>query len=405
MAPYRIGIIGTGGRSVCYGRTYAQCDQTEVVALADPVPEHRRIMAERSGIDNEPAEYDDWRDLLAEHAGLDGVVISSPNHCHTEPAVASFEQGLPVALEKPIATTQEDCERIIDAERANNGRSLVGFVLRSTPFYSIIHRLLSEGAIGQLVSLQTDELPGKGVSSIMTRSPWRRHTATSGGAMLEKSCHDLDILNWMMMCRPVSLTSYGGRRIFTPNPSLPETCDECGVAETCQYYKKPTFSSHEDKGEEILHQFIREDARCIYNIDKDIVDVQNIAIEYESGAVATFMLTFNCTGPQAGRNFHAVGQKGRIWGNLHAKSVQHFDNAAGEMTTHDASGDGSGHGGGDRVHALELVRMIEDPDYRPAQNAYAGYLSAVMCFASDVSRTERRRVDFRYRSNGYVAVV
>ena len=407
----KIAIIGTGARSCAYARPYSQSGQVDIVALADPDANHRKVMVKRSGVPRGFAEYDDWRHMLGEQKDLDGVVICTPNHLHADPAIACLERGLPIALEKPLATTKADCERIVDAERANNGRTIVGFVLRSTPFYLAIHRLLSSGAIGQIVSVQADELPGWGVSSIMNRSPWRRFERVGGGAILEKCCHDMDILNWMMAsceastgCRPASLNSYGGRLIFRPNPALPEKCDACGQAAQCKYYKKPALASQEDKGEAELHDFIRMDDRCIYNIDKSNVDTQCVAIEYENGAVANFMMTFNTGGPRSGRNFHAVGHKGRVWGNMAEHKVYHYDNAANKTAEYDTSGDGSGHGGGDRVHAFELIRMVEDANYRPDQNAMAGYLSAVMCFAADISRVERRRVDLLYREGGYVDI-
>jgi predicted dehydrogenase len=320
--------------------------------------------------------------------------------------MACLERGLPIALEKPLATTKKDCETIVWAEKnPDMGRVLLGFVLRSTPFYSKIHEIISSGAIGRIVSIQADELVGLSVTSIMNRSDWRRYISKSGGSMLEKCCHDMDILNWMVGCRPTSLTSYGGSRIFRPDTNLPETCDICPHASSCLYDKTPRLSPHEDEGERTLHQFIREDNRCICNIDKDTADVQNVAIEYESGAVVNFMLNFNCIGPRAGRNFHAVGAKGRVWGNLHDATVYYHDNLAGETLTFNAAGDGSGHGGGDRRHALLLLKMMEDAEFVPAQNASAGYLSAVMCFASDVSRTEERRVDFTYAADGTVAFI
>ena len=404
MEKRKVAFIGTGGRSVCYASAYTQSDDLDIVALADPSAENRKLMATRSGLTDGYGEYDDWREMLADHPALDGAVIASPNDMHADQAVACLERGLPIALEKPLATTKEDCELIIDAERANNGKTLIGFVLRSTPFYSKIHDLIVSGAIGQVVSIQADELPGLGVSSIMNRSPWRRHHRMSGGSMLEKSCHDLDILNWMMGDRVLSLSSYGGNLIFRPNPALPLSCDECGVSETCHYFKRPTLSAHEDSAERDLQQFVREESRCIYNIDKDVMDVQSITLQYESGAVATFMLNFHCMGERAGRNFHAVGQKGRIWGNLGENRVHLHDNLSDELSVFDTAGDGSGHGGGDRHHALELVRMMAEPDYRPEQNAYAGYLSAIMCFASDLSAREGRQINFRYRSNGFVDI-
>ena len=404
MKKLRVAFIGTGGRSVCYARAYGAHQDINVVALADPRPENRKTMADRSGLANGFTEFDDWRDMLDAHNDLDGVVICTPNYLHAGQAVACLERGLPVALEKSLATTQEDCERIVAAEQANGGRVLLGFVLRTTPFYSKIYEWISGGAIGQIVSIQADELPGLGVTSIMNRSQWRRHSAQSGGSMLEKCCHDMDILNWMMACRPVSLTSYGSTAIFVPDESLPERCDDCNVAARCLYYKKPLFSAHEDKAEELLHEFVHEDNRCIYNIDKDITDVQSICLEYENGALANFMLNQNCMGPRTSRNFHAVGKKGRIWGNLSEKEVFWHDNLSGNTTSFDARGDGSGHGGGDLRHALLLHRMMSDPGYTPDQSAYAGYLSAVMCFASDRSRTCGQRINFRYRSDGFITL-
>jgi predicted dehydrogenase len=375
-----------------------------MVALSDPDQQHRKAMKTQAGLPKDIPEFDAWQDMLREIPDLNGVVICTPNFLHADQAVACLERGLPIALEKPLATTQKDCERIIAAEASNGGRVLLGFVLRSTPFYSKIHEVISNGVIGKVVSIQADELPGRGVTSIMNRSPWRRYVTTSGGSMLEKSCHDMDVLNWMMGCKPSALTSYGSSLIFTPKATLPMTCDDCKEASTCLYYKTPSFSAHEDRGEQVLHQFIREDNRCIHNIDKDIADVQGMCIEYESGAVANFMLTFNCSGPRAGRNFHAVGTKGRVWGNLGEAKVFVHENLSGETVGYDARGDGSGHAGGDRLHALLLRQMMQDPDFRPEQDAKAGYLSAVMCFAADLSRSRRQTVRFEYGRSGLVTL-
>ena len=403
MKKVKVGFIGCGARSAgAYARQYDELDNVEIAALADPAAGNRKALIDRLCGGEAPAQYDHWRDMLAEHT-LDGVVIATPNHVHADPAVDCLEAGIPVALEKPLASTKVDCERIISAEKANNGRTLIGFVLRSAPFYTIAHRLIAEGAIGQIVSLQADELVGYNVSSIMSRSPWRRLSRFSGGAFLEKCCHDIDLINWVMGCRPVSISSYGGSMIFNPNPSLPDRCDDCGQAKTCRYYGAPAVEKADERDEALMHRYVRSESdRCIYNIDKDGVDNQSAAIEYENGSIANLMMTFNAAGPRSGRNLHAVGLKGRVWGNLADKVVYHYDNQTDKVTEHDASGDGTGHGGGDRIHALQLVKMMEDPKYRPAQDASAGYLSAVMCFASDLSRVERRRIDLTYGEDGFI---
>lgn len=396
----RIAFIGTGGRSLSYAKAYQPAEDVEVAAIADPLEGNRKAFRLRSGIPECP-EFSDWRRMLDEITDLHGVVVATPNHLHTEQALAVLERGLPLALEKPLATTPADCEAIFHAATQPGRRSLLGFVLRSTPFYSKIKELIDDGAIGRLVAVDADELVGYAVSSIVSRSSWRRWEATSGGLMLEKCCHDMDLLNWICEGRPVRVSSMGGSRIFTPSAVLPDECDKCHVADDCNYFDEPKISDHEDESEAMLHRYV-EPGQCIYNIDKDIVDTQSVQLEFSSGVLVNFLLSLNCAGPRASRNFHAIGQRGRIWGNLHEAVVRHYDNATGQLHEYSARGDGSGHGGGDRIHALELCRMIEDREYQPDQDVRAGYLSAMLCFAADLSRRENRSVALRYHDSGRI---
>ena len=399
MSTYRVALIGCGLRSCSYAGPYAATEEIEIAGLADPDPRQRTILKQVCGLPESVPEYDDWRQMLGDHPELDGAVISSPTQFHADQATACYEQGLPIALEKPLAQDKSGCERIIDAERANNGRTLIGFVLRSTPFYSTIHQLISTGRIGRVLSLQADEMPGWFVTSLMLRSPWRRHSLISGGSMLEKSCHDMDILNWLAGSRPVEINSFGGRLVYNANPELPESCPGCPVSGTCKYYQSPSTTHEEGQG---TRAFKCQDLRCIYNIDKDLMDTQSVSIEYENGAVANFMLSLHAAGKQAGRNLHVVGTRGRIWGNMDLNSIGVFDNLSDETEEISLATDGTGHGGGDRNHALILREMMADADFRPGQDAQAGYLSAVMSFAADRSVAERRRVSLRYCDDGYV---
>ena len=141
---------------------------------------------------------------------------------------------------------------------------------------------------------------------------------------------------------------------------------------------------------------------CIYNVDKDVADNQSVSIEYANGTIANFMLSFNCSGPRSGRNFHAIGTKGRIWGNVDDNEFWIFDNQSGKPSKIELGQVVCGHSGGDEGHALELVKMMTDPAYVPAQDDYAGYLSNAVCIAADISRTEKRRIAFRYDSDGFI---
>jgi predicted dehydrogenase len=397
MGKYRVGFIGTGARAIVYARTYAQNDNIEVAALCSPDARHRKLLAEKAGLDNDFAEYDDYLKMLDEQ-NLDGVVIASPNNLHALHACECIRRKLPVALEKPLEVDMKGCEGIVDAEADCNAQVLLGFVLRKAPFYAKIKELFDAKVIGKVISIQADELPGFGVTSTLLRSPWRKYISTSGGVMLEKSCHDMDIFNWILESRPVSLNCYGGKNIFNDNILLPDSCETCKHSKECNYFMKSKLSEHEHADEGLMHSFI-EGAECIFNSNSNIADVQSVNIEYENNTVVSFMLTLNCSGQRSDRNFHAVGNRGRIWGNAHERKLFWHDNLSNETVEYDCSGDGSGHGGGDKLHALELLKMMHDRNYYPRQNGEAGYLSAAMCFAADKSMNERRRINFRYEND------
>ena len=393
---YRVGIIGAGNRARPHAAEYHRCGDVAVAAIADPVPAQRRRLIEAAGLSNSVAEYDDLQAMLAAEQ-LDGVVITTPNHLHADHAVPCLERGLPVLLEKPLATTPEDCLRIVRAEQRTAGRMLLGFVLRSTPFYAKIRDLLAGGAIGRVFAIQADEIPSLSVTSGMNRSPWRRYTGPSGGTMLEKCCHDMDIFNWLMESRPTALASFGGRRIILPDPSKPRHCRDCAEAESCLYHPRRVRPLATD---EQLAQW--RDAECIYNLEKDTKDLQSVCIEYETGGLVNFLLAMVCGGDKGQRNFAAQGTTGRLWGNSSEHTIHVYDYFTRETATHHLLVDRSGHGGGDRAHILLLRRMMQDPDYVPAQGGTAGYLSAMMCFAADRSCDERRRIAFEYDPSGEI---
>ena len=404
MNKYRIGFIGTGGRSVNYGKHYAGRDDMEIVALADPLPHNRGAFSNMVQLGDGVEEFDDWNDMYRARDDLDAVVICSPNHVHADQAVPFLERGLPIMLEKPIAITPQDCDRLLAAERHNGGRAAVGFVLRSTPFYATIERLVREQRVGVPYAFLADELIGWGVTSIINRNEFKRHRATYGSLILSKCCHDVDILNWMADARPVAVHSFGRRNVFNPNPALPETCEDCRVADTCKYYKAPAMAAGENAGDAVNFQFMRDNNRCIYNIDKDVIDTQTVSLEYETGAMATFTVALNCVGPRTGRTFQAIGPRGRIWGEFPESRVYVHDNSDEQTEELDCQGDDSGHGGGDRTLAMELLSMMEDPDYRPLHSLQAGYDSAIACMAIDIARQERRQVEITWDAEGFARI-
>lgn len=402
--PLKIAVIGAGARAMeGYCKHFQKFSPTpSFVAIAEPNPVFLQRAIEELGLNLDKVHtYPSWEQLLKEETNLDAAVIGTPNYLHHGPAMALLERGVPIVLEKPMAANESDC---YDIHRMATQRGVLvqlGFVLRSTPFYGKIKELLSLGAIGQILSIQADELVGPFVTSMLFRGGWRRLSRYSGGAMLEKGCHDMDLLNWMTESRPVMINSIGGRRFFTPNPLFADRCPDCIAKNTCIYAQdsgKEDVDKHERK---MLDHLSQADA-CIYNIDSDIYDHQSVQILYENGAIANFMLNFNTPGPRSGRNIHIVGTRGRIWGNPNECIVYHHENSAARTAEHKIVMDGSGHGGGDRHHALTFLETVTRRQSVAVSSTWDGYLSAIMCFASDRSVAEKRHVSLRYAENGRI---
>lgn len=390
----RIAIIGSGDRALQGYCTHFQSftPAPRFVAMAEPDPAAlQRTLTALNLRQDEIRVYPSWEPLLEKETDLDAAVIGTPNHLHHGPAMVLLGRKVPLILEKPLAISAEQCYEIHHAATLNRVPVQLGFVLRSAPFYLKIKEILASRAIGEIVSIQADELVGWMVTSMMIRSHWRRYRRLSGGSMLEKCCHDMDLLNWMTESRPAAIHSFGGRRIFTPNPAVGNHCTECAVKDTCSYGYDAT--PREDRK---LRECVYDVNACTYNSDGDMADHQSVQVLYENGVIANFMLTFNAWGPHGNRNMHIVGTRGRIWGNLNDSKVYHFENGPAQMHEHRIVMDGSGHGGGDRPHAAAFLETVLGRRARPAAGTWEGYLSAMMCFAADRSMTEGRRVHLEY---------
>jgi predicted dehydrogenase len=399
---YKIAIIGCGARSIAYAKNLTASEEIELVACADPDIEHLRTMLSYTSVKEEDIRiYKDWKDLCENEKDLDGAAVITPNYLHHLPAAEIIKRHIPLALEKPLTNTMKDSEFLLEVVKEHRPQLLMGFVLRSTPFYQKIREILDSGKIGSVISIQADELVTPGVSSVISRSPWRRHSALSGGTMMEKCSHDMDLINWFAGGRPIAVNSFGGSLLFRPNPNLPKKCEDCKLKDDCLYFREPPFS--QAAGDATLQKTLDDSmSKCIFNIDKDVSDNQVVSILYSNGVIANFTLAFNCRGQRAGRNIHIIGTCGRVWGNIDENQIGVCNTATGVSEIIDIPVTETGHNGGDRRHALTLLDMMKDPAYQPNQDAYAGYLSNALCIAADISAAEARQIRFQYDANGFI---
>lgn len=195
MTAIRVGIIGTGNIAATHLRAYAEFpDRCVVVALADTAPGRAREKAAEAGLPD-ARSYDDPLDML-DAEELDLVSIATPPATHAELAIAFLRRGTGVLVEKPMAASLEECDRMIEAARESNAMlSVVG----QNRFRDDVIRLkavLDSGLIGPLSHMRIDSAWWRGLSyyDLAWRGTWE---SEGGGPTLNHAIHHIDLALWL----------------------------------------------------------------------------------------------------------------------------------------------------------------------------------------------------------------
>jgi len=163
-------------------------ERIAVVAVADIQPEAVAGATEQLGC----AGTDDWRELLTEFE-VDALLICTPHHLHTEPAIAALRAGKHVLVEKPMAPTVEECELMVAAAHKSDAVLMVAENYCYDPGLQKMKCLIEEGAIGQITGLRLlqanpDFYPPPG--------HWRWSAQCGGGVMLDPGVHHCALARW-----------------------------------------------------------------------------------------------------------------------------------------------------------------------------------------------------------------
>jgi len=209
----RIGVIG-------YGRRISGILERIVEGSGGEITVEAVHDVSADAIEQAKEQYPDIRvydsvDELVTQADLDWIFIGSFNAMHRDHALAAINADKHVFCEKPLATTKQDSLDMLAARRKHPDKEfVVGFVLRYSLFYNTMKSWIDEGRLGDLISMELNETltPQHGAAM---QGNWRRKRELSGPMVLEKCCHDIDLLLWLTGTRPARIASFGGRDFFT----------------------------------------------------------------------------------------------------------------------------------------------------------------------------------------------
>ncbi len=335
----RVGIIGLGYRLGYLARVFSAArDDFHVVAYVDPAPAGLPYATEH-GV-SVGKRYDSLDEML-DAEQLDLLMVGSPNHLHLEHIRIGLERGLKMFTEKPVVTSVEDTIALAELiARFGSDNLMVGLVLRYAPLYVDLRKAQQQGLLGDVTSIEASEHIPPYHGAFFMRD-WRRYERYSGSFMLEKCCHDLDLYNGVMGCRPAYVSSFGGRRTFVP-ANAPTNL---GVNDMEVYHRKPSGWMGSDK---------------VFDGDGDIIDFQTAMVQYENGAALTFHTNLNV--PDDFRRFAVMGVKGMAEGDFIRNFLRVTDSRTADRlvdTTYNTSGL-SQHYGADEQMAEDILKHMVD---------------------------------------------
>ncbi|MFD7644420.1 Gfo/Idh/MocA family protein [Kitasatospora sp. NPDC059795] len=182
--------------------------------------------------------FADCRDLAARPRLADAAVVATQDNQHTEPVEALAAAGYHLLLEKPMATTEEDCLRIVRAAEDAGVLLTVCHVLRYTTCTRTLKELIDSGRLGEVESIQHLEPVGWWHQAhSFVRGNWRREDESSP-MLPAKSSHDVDRLLYLMGRPPERVSSFGGLAHFNERnrpAAATDNCLDCPVEPTCPY--------------------------------------------------------------------------------------------------------------------------------------------------------------------------
>ncbi|MCB1502210.1 MAG: Gfo/Idh/MocA family oxidoreductase [Bauldia sp.] len=199
----KIGILGSGFMGQTHARAYAKLPGVEIVAVSSQgMDKAEKLAAEVGG----RAVTDDR--AIIEDPAIEAISNTLPTPLHAAATIAALEAGKHVLLEKPFALTAEGCDDMIAAARATGRTLMVAHVLRFWGDYVSLVEFVHSGRIGKPISAMASRL-----SQVPAWADWFLDPAMSGGAVLDLSVHDFDVLNWVL---GTPKTAYGRGREARP---------------------------------------------------------------------------------------------------------------------------------------------------------------------------------------------
>jgi predicted dehydrogenase len=404
----RFVIVGLGSRSRMYLNAITKTfrEGNELVGLCDTNPGRLELagkLVAADGADPKRFAASEFDAMLAQ-LKPQVVIVTSPDATHDDYIVRALDAGCDAITEKPLTTTPEKAQRILDACKRNSRHVRVLFNYRYSPPRTQVKDLLMSNEIGDVLSVDFHWLLNTVHGADYFRR-WHSQKSVSGGLMVHKATHHFDLVNWWLGSEPERVLAYGKREFYTPAmarrmglKSHHERCRTCPEKQACTFQldleADPAFKAMYVDNEK-YDGYFRD--RCVFRPEIDIEDSMNVIVRYKTGATLSYSL--NAFNAWEGYQIAFNGSKGRIEHQIIEQAftagatlppgaekdvvrtrVIPLRGQARELEPWTGTG---GHGGGDDVMLREVFGQAEADKYKRAADERSGLYSILIGAAAN----------------------
>lgn len=419
----RFAVVGTGHRAGMYVMAIARdhADVAELVAWCDTNPARMAVHdAELGAARGEgPAglpQYGpaDLERMIAEQR-IDAVVVTTPDRTHAEFVARAQRAGVDVVVEKPLATTAQECRQIVESV-AETGRDLtMTFNYRYSPRNSTLREVIASGAIGTPTSVHFEWVLDTVHGADYFRR-WHRQQRNSGSLLVHKAAHHFDLVNWWLHDAPRRVFASAGLQFYGAENAAGRGLGERPARGTGTKGDPWALDLARDPRLKALYLdaeqhdgYLRD--RDVFTDGIDIHDNMALVVDYRGGARMSYSLNAHspwegyhvAVNGTAGRAELTVVERGEVVVGPEGEVVLDASLSPDAPTRSRPEGERlvvqrhwgpaedvaiprgiGGHGGGDAIMLMDVFRrdllLAEDPLGRAA-----GYLDGVRAIAVGIA--------------------
>lgn len=203
----KVGVVGFGLRSGLFRHAHRPGEGSVVTMVCDTSERGRADAAAKLPEATVTADLD-----LLLNAGLDAVLVLTPDHQHAAVATRTLEAGIPTFCEKPLDVTLEAVDALLETAFRTGTKLYVGHNMRHMPVIRQMREIIQAGTVGEVKAVWCRHFVGNGGDYYF--KDWHAERANTTGLLLQKGAHDIDVIHWLADAYTQQVSAVGTLAVY-----------------------------------------------------------------------------------------------------------------------------------------------------------------------------------------------